>query len=429
MSKIAKIIARQILDSRGNPTVEVELYTEKGVISRASVPSGASTGSREALELRDGDKSYYLGKSVKKAITNINEILAPEITGMEVSGLRDIDEKMISLDGTEFKSKVGANAMLAISMAVCRAGALEAKKPLYVYLKENLSCPNACGYLRHPAPLMNIINGGAHASNNLDIQEFMIVPHLKASFSENLRAGVEVFHHLKKVLSNKGYSTNVGDEGGFAPDIVKNEEAIALITKSIKRAGFKPGIDVSICLDIASNELYKNGKYSVQSSNFDDPKKTIDYYLDLIDKYPIKSIEDPFAESDWLAWNKIIRSIKKVQIVGDDLLVTSINKIKTSIAKDSSNTVLIKPNQVGTISETLNTINFAHKNNLNTIISHRSGDTEDSFIADLAIGTQSTQLKSGAPARSERTAKYNRISEIISQNKNINYLGLRAMKI
>ena len=414
MSKIAKIIARQILDSRGNPTVEVELYTEKGVISRASVPSGASTGSREALELRDGDKSYYLGKSVKKAITNINEILAPEITGMEVSGLRDIDEKMISLDGTEFKSKVGANAMLAISMAVCRAGALEAKKPLYVYLKENLSCPNACGYLRHPAPLMNIINGGAHASNNLDMQEFMIVPHLKASFSENLRAGVEVFHHLKKVLSNKGYSTNVGDEGGFAPNLQSQEEAFTCIREAIESAGYKFAQEISISLDCAASEFYdKEKNVYVMGGKEYNSDAMIAYYEGLVKTLPIYSIEDGLDESDHEGWKRMTSVLgDKTILVGDDLFVTNPSIFKKGIENKEANAILVKINQIGTISETFDTLKLAFESDYKAIISHRSGETADHFIADLAVASGAGHIKTGSASRSDRIEKYNQLLRI-----------------
>lgn len=420
MSKINKIIARQVLDSRGNPTVEVDLITESGALGRASVPSGASTGSREALELRDGDNSYYLGKSVKKAINNVTEKIAPMVIGMEVSDVRAIDKKMLEIDGTDFKSNLGANGMLAVSMAACRAGAIEANKPLYVYLNENLSCPNACGYMRHPAPLMNIINGGAHASNNLDIQEFMIVPHMKKPFSENLRAGVEVFHHLKKVLSARGYSTNVGDEGGFAPNLQSQEEAFVCIQEAIENAGYKFGEEISISLDCAASEFYNKDKktYTMGGKDFTS-EEMIAYYEGLVKTLPIYSIEDGLDESDHDGWKKLTEVLgDKTVLVGDDLFVTNSKIFKEGIENGEANAILVKINQIGTISETFDTLKLAYESNYKTIISHRSGETADYFIADLAVACGAGHIKTGSASRSDRIEKYNQLLRIEEEMEN-----------
>lgn len=414
MSKIKTIVARQVLDSRGNPTVEVDLTTESGATARASVPSGASTGSREALELRDGDKSYYLGKSVRKALGNINEKIAPAVIGMEVSDLRAIDNKMLELDGTDFKTNLGANATLAVSMAVCRAGAKEAGLELYEYLNKNLQAPNACGYMRLPAPLMNIINGGAHASNNLDIQEFMIVPHMKKSFSENLRAGVEVFHNLKKVLSDKGYSTNVGDEGGFAPDLKSQDEAFTCIMTAIEKAGYKPGVDISISLDCAASEFYnKEKKVYVMDGREYTNDQMIEYYAGLVKTLPIYSIEDGLDESDHDGWTKLTKALgDKVVLVGDDLFVTNAKIFGEGIKNGEANAILVKINQIGTISETFDTLKLAFDSNYKAIISHRSGETADYFIADLAVATGAGHIKTGSASRSDRIEKYNQLLRI-----------------
>ena len=415
MSKITKVIARQILDSRGNPTVEVDLITEIGAIGRASVPSGASTGSREALELRDGDKSYFMGKSVRKAIANINEKITPEVLGMEVSELRSIDNKMLEIDGTDFKNNLGANAMLAVSMAACRAGAQEAKLPLYEYLYKNLSCPNPCGYMRHPAPLMNIINGGEHASNNLDIQEFMIVPHIKDKpFSENLRAGVEIFHNLKKVLEEKKYSTNVGDEGGFAPNLQSQAEAFTCIEEAVKRAGYKFGDEISISLDCAASEFYNKEKkvYMMEGKEYtvDD---MISYYEGLVNTLPIYSIEDGLDESDHEGWTKLTKALgDKCVLVGDDLFVTNAKIFGEGIKNGEANAILVKINQIGTISETFDTLKLAYDSNYKAIISHRSGETADHFIADLAIASGAGHIKTGSASRSDRIEKYNQLLRI-----------------
>lgn len=414
MSKIKSIVARQVLDSRGNPTVEVDLFTESGAMGRASVPSGASTGSREALELRDGDKAYYVGKSVKKAIQNVKEKIAPLVLGMEVSDLRAIDNKMLELDGTDFKSNLGANAMLAVSMAATRAGAAEAGLELYEYLNKKLDCPNACGYMRHPAPLMNIINGGAHASNNLDIQEFMIVPHMKKPFSENLRAGVEVFHNLKKVLSDRGYSTNVGDEGGFAPDLKSQDEAFTCIMTAIEKAGYKPGVDISISLDCAASEFYnKDKKVYVMGGQEYTSEQMIAYYEGLVSALPIYSIEDGLDESDHDGWRELTKQLgKKVVLVGDDLFVTNAKIFGEGIKNGEANAILVKINQIGTISETFDTLKLAYSSNYKTIISHRSGETADHFIADLAVASGAGHIKTGSASRSDRVEKYNQLLRI-----------------
>lgn len=412
MSKIVDIKARQVLDSRGNPTVEVDVFTENKNMGRASVPSGASTGSREALELRDGDKKYYLGKSVHNAVKNINDNMKKHLIGFDVSNQRGLDKLMIELDGTENKGKLGANAILGVSMAAARAAALDHKLPLYRYLADVLNAPKATGKLRLPAPLMNIINGGAHASNNLDIQEFMIVPHMKKSFGENLRAGVEVFHHLKKVLSDEDHSTNVGDEGGFAPNLKSHQEAIELILKAIEKAGYKPGEDISISLDAAASEFYESNRYQMQGKNYSS-SEMIEYYQDLIKKYPLYSIEDGFAENDFQGWANFTSKLgSKVKIVGDDLFVTNPKILKEGIEKKQANAILIKVNQIGTLTETLDCIEMAYKNNFIAIISHRSGETGDAFIADLAVATGSGHIKTGSASRSDRIEKYNQLLRI-----------------
>lgn len=425
MSAIKEIKARQVLDSRGNPTIEVDLFTENAV-GRASVPSGASTGSREALELRDKDKSYYLGKSVRQAIANINEKIAPKLIGMEVSEQRKLDTAMIELDGTDFKNNLGANAMLAVSMAATRAAANELNKPLYKYLKEDLNCPNPVGSLRHPAPLMNIINGGEHASNNLDIQEFMIVPHMAKSFSENLRAGVEIFHHLKNVLTEKGYSTNVGDEGGFAPDLKSHEEALACIKEAVEKAGYKFGEEISISLDAAASEFYNKDKkvYTMGGKEFT-TDEMIEYYAGLVDSMPIYSIEDGLDESDHEGWTKLTAKLgEKTVLVGDDLFVTNAKIFKKGIENKEANAILVKINQIGTISETFDTLNLAFENNFKAIISHRSGETADTYIADLAVASGAGHIKTGSASRSDRVEKYNqllRIEEELGQQARFDY--------
>ena len=412
MSTIKNIHARQILDSRGNPTVEVDVTTETGLMGRASVPSGASTGSREALELRDGDKSKYMGKGVLTAVKNVNEIIAPKLIGKSVFDQRSIDQLMLELDGTENKAKLGANAILGVSMAVCRAGALEKGKPLYKYLFEDLKVPNPLGKMRLPTPLMNIINGGAHASNNLDIQEFMIVPHMKKSFSENFRAGVEVFHHLKKVLHDKGYSTNVGDEGGFAPDLKSHEEAISSILTAIEKAGYRPGVDISLSLDCAASEFYKDGKYEMQGKVYTS-EEMIGYYENLMKIAPIYSIEDGFDESDQKGFIDFQAKLgSKLTNVGDDLFVTNAKILKRGIDQKEANAILVKVNQIGSLSETFDTLKLAFENGFKAIISHRSGETADAFIADLAVASGAGHIKTGSASRSDRMEKYNQLLRI-----------------
>lgn len=414
MATIKNIHARQVLDSRGNPTIEVDVTTDKGLVGRASVPSGASTGSREALELRDGDKSKFLGKGVLKAVENVNKIIAPALIGKNVFEQRALDNMMLELDGTENKDKLGANAILGVSMALCRAGALEKNKPLYKYLSEDLKVPTPTGKMRLPTPLMNIINGGAHASNNLDIQEFMIVPHMKKSFSENLRAGVEIFHHLKKVLHDKGYSTNVGDEGGFAPSLQSHEEAITCILTAIDKAGYKAGVDVSLSLDCAASEFYNADKkvYEMQGKTYT-ADEMIKYYEHLTTLAPIYSIEDGFDESDRDGFIKFQAALgNKLVNVGDDLFVTNAKILKRGIDNKEANAILVKVNQIGSISETFDTLKLAYDNGFKAIISHRSGETADAFIADLAVASGAGHIKTGSASRSDRIEKYNQLLRI-----------------
>jgi enolase len=410
MSNIADVHARQILDSRGNPTVEVDVITEDGQVGRAAVPSGASTGKHEAVELRDGDKNVYMGKGVLKAVANVNDIIAEELLGWDVTNQAEIDAKLIELDGTENKSKLGANAMLAVSMAAAKAGAFETGLPLYRYL-------GGVNSTVLPIPLMNILNGGVHADNKIDFQEFMIVPIGADTFSEGLRWGVEVFHHLKTVLKKKGYSTNVGDEGGFAPDIQSNEEAIETVLLAIEAAGYKAGSQIAIAMDAASSEMYDDasGSYSFYKSS----KKKISreemvaYWTDWAKKYPIVSIEDGMAEDDWEGWKQLTQSIgNKVQLVGDDLFVTNVKRLQEGIDKGIANSILIKVNQIGTVTETINTVQLAQTNGYSTIMSHRSGETEDTFIADLAVALNCGQIKTGSASRTDRLAKYNQLIRI-----------------
>ena len=408
--EIIDVYARQILDSRGNPTIEVDVEIENGEVGRAAVPSGASTGEREALELRDGGKKF-LGKGVEKAVKNVNEVIAPEITGMIVFEQRKIDRTLIELDGTENKSKLGANAILGVSLAVARAAANALDIPLYVYIggiKANIM----------PVPLCNVINGGLHADNNLDIQEFMIAPIGAENFSDGYRMVAETFQVLKKTLKGKGYSISVGDEGGFAPNLKKNEEAIELIIKAIEDAGYKPGKDIAVALDTAASSLYEDGKYSFEGKKISSDD-LIDYYEKIVKAYPIFSIEDGLAENDWDGWKKMTERLgSRIQIVGDDIFVTNPEIFKRGIKEGIANAILIKVNQIGTLTETLETIEMAQRNNYRTVISHRSGETEDSFIADLAVGVNAGQIKSGSLSRSERLCKYNqlvRIEEILGE--------------
>ncbi len=404
MSKILKVKARQVFDSRGNPTIEAEAFT-KNNRAKAICPSGASTGSYEAFEKRDVKNKRYLGKSVLSAVNIIHSKISKKLKGQNVHNQEKIDALMINLDGTKQKNKLGANAILAVSMAVKKLSAIEKKLPLYkTFLVKN--------NFRLPYPLMNIINGGAHANNGLRIQEFMIRPDRAKDFSEAMRVCFIVIKNLSNLIRKRGLSTSVGDEGGFAPMINSNTQALDLIVSAIKKSGFINGKDVSICLDVAANELYKKNRYSIHSSKFLSVEKSIKEYEKIIKKYKIKSIEDPFSENDWNSWNKLMKLTKKVQIVGDDLYVTNLERLKKGFLNVSSNAILIKLNQIGTVSETLDVIKFAQIIGFNTIISHRSGDSEDTFIADLAVGTNSNQIKTGSLSRSERVAKYNQLIRI-----------------
>ena len=405
MSKITKVIARQVYDSRGNPTIEAEVFANN-MKAKAICPSGASTGSYEAFEKRDILNKKYLGKSVLKAVRLINTKISKKLKNHNIHNQEKIDFILIKLDGTKQKKKLGANSILAVSMAVKKLSARIKKVPLY---KTFLTKKN----YKLPYPLMNVINGGAHANNDLRIQEFMIRPDKAKSFTEAIRMCFLVINNLKKIIKQRGESTSVGDEGGFAPMISKNEDALKLIVKSIEKSGFKNGKDISICLDVAANELFKKNKYSIHSKKFVSVHKSINQYKKIINKFKIKSIEDPFAENDWASWNKFMNlTNKKIQIVGDDLYVTNLQRLKVGFLNQSSNSILIKLNQIGTVTETIEVIKFAQNIGFNTIISHRSGESEDTFIADLAVGTNSNQIKSGSLCRSERVAKYNQILRI-----------------
>ena len=408
MSEIIDIYAREILDSRGNPTVEVEVALETGVLGRAAVPSGASTGEREALELRDGDKNRYLGKGVLKAVEHVNEVIATELVGWEASDQIGIDRKLLELDGTDFKSKLGANALLGVSMACAKAAAEDAGLPLYQYI-------GGANAKELPLPMMNILNGGEHADNNVDIQEFMIMPAGAESFKEALRMGAEIFHALKKVLKDKGYNTSVGDEGGFAPNLKSNEEALEVIMEAIQAAGYKPGEDILLALDVAASEIYQDGKYNF--ANEAQPLKTaaeaVAFYEDLVNRYPIISIEDGLAENDWDGWKLMTEKLgSKIQIVGDDLFVTNTKILKEGIEKGIANSILIKVNQIGTLTETLEAIEMAKRAGYTAVVSHRSGETEDTTIADLAVATNAGQIKTGSLCRTDRVCKYNQLLRI-----------------
>ena len=410
MSSIIDIHARQILDSRGNPTVEVDVITEEGAMGRAAVPSGASTGAHEAVELRDGDKSVYMGKGVLNAVNNINKTIADELIGVDVFEQNDIDRIMLKLDGTENKANLGANAILAVSMACAKAAATEANMPLYRYV-------GGVNANTLPIPLMNILNGGSHADNSIDFQEFMIMPVKADSFSEALRMGTEVFHHLKNVLKKKGYSTNVGDEGGFAPNIPSNEEAIETVLKAIEEAGYKPGHDIYIAMDAATTEFYdeKTGLYTFKKSDGRemDSSAMVAYWKQWTDKYPILSIEDGMAEDDWKGWAELTKVIgKNVQIVGDDLFVTNTKRLQQGITDGVANSILVKVNQIGSLTETIDAVNLATRNAYTSIMSHRSGETEDTTIADLAVALNCGQIKTGSASRTDRIAKYNQLLRI-----------------
>ena len=407
MSAIVDVVAREILDSRGNPTVEADVLLESGVMGRAAVPSGASTGSREAIELRDGDKDRYLGKGVVQAVENVNTEISEAIIGLDAEEQAFIDMALIDLDGTENKSRLGANAMLAVSMAVAKAAAEEAGLPLYRYF-------GGSGPMQMPVPMMNVINGGAHANNNLDIQEFMILPVGASSFREALRCGAEVFHNLKKLVDKKGYPTTVGDEGGFAPNVSGNDEAIELILKAIEMAGYTPGQDVVLGLDCAASEFYKDGRYILASEKLELTSEAFtDYLATLADRYPIISIEDGMSEADWPGWKLLTDRLgKKVQIVGDDIFVTNPKILKQGIQQGIANSILVKINQIGTLTETFAAVEMAKRAGYTSVISHRSGETEDSTIADIAVGLNAGQIKTGSLSRSDRIAKYNQLLRI-----------------
>jgi enolase len=408
MSHIVHVTGREILDSRGNPTVEVEIFLESGARGRAAVPSGASTGEHEAIELRDGDPQRYLGRGVLKAVRNVTTHIGPKLIGMDALNQPSIDRIMIQLDGTHNKGKLGANAILGTSLACAKAAAEFLGVPLYRYL----------GGIRGrtmPLPQMNILNGGVHADNNLDIQEFMILPVGASTFAEALRMGTETFHHLKSVLKAGGYNTAVGDEGGFAPDLPSNDEAVQVILEAIRKAGYQPGKDISMALDVAASQFFENGAYGLKAggSNPKSPGEMVDLYEDWVNRYPILSIEDAMAEDDWEGWKLLTERLgRRVQLVGDDLFVTSTERLNRGIEQGAANAILIKPNQVGTLTETLETIERAHRANYACIISHRSGETEDTAIADLAVATNAGQIKTGALSRGERIAKYNRLLRI-----------------
>jgi enolase len=411
MSYIIDITARQILDSRGNPTVEVEVVTENGIIGRASVPSGASTGAHEAVELRDNDMEVFMGKGVLKAVENVNEIIFPEIEGLSVFDQDLIDAAMIDLDGTSNKAKLGANAMLGVSLAVARAAAEELEQPLFRYL-------GGIAGNTLPVPMMNILNGGKHADNKIDFQEFMIMPVGAESFSHAIQMGAEIFAHLKKVLHSKGLSTNVGDEGGFAPEMSSNEEAIETVLNAIEKAGYSAGKDVFIAMDAAATEMYDNGMYKFYKSSQKSisTDEMIEYWADWANKYPILSIEDALSEDDWDGWIKLTEKIgKRVQLVGDDLFVTNSERLQEGIDRGAANSILIKLNQIGTLTETMAAVQLAHKNGYTSIISHRSGETEDTFLADLSVALNTGQIKTGSLSRTDRVAKYNQLLRIEEQ--------------
>ncbi|MBD8976152.1 phosphopyruvate hydratase [Veillonella magna] len=407
MAMITDVYAREILDSRGNPTVEVEVYLEDGTISRAAVPSGASTGMFEAVELRDGDKSRYLGKGVLKAVENVNDIIGPAIIGYDATEQVAIDKIMIELDGTPNKGKLGANAILGVSMAVAKAAAESLDLPLFQYL-------GGTNAKELPVPMMNILNGGAHADNNVDIQEFMIMPVGAENFAQALRMCAEIYHTLKNVLKGKGLATSVGDEGGFAPNLGSNEEALQVICEAIKEAGLEPGKDIMLAIDAASSEFYKDGKYELAGEGkTKTAAEMVDFYEELVNKYPIISIEDGLAEEDWDGWKVLTERLgKKVQLVGDDLFVTNTERLSKGITNDTANAILIKVNQIGTLTETFDAIEMAKRAGYTCVISHRSGETEDATIADIAVAVNAGQIKTGAPARSERVAKYNQLLRI-----------------
>ena len=426
MSLIASVRARQILDSRGNPTVEVDVITDDGAVGRAAVPSGASTGEYEAVELRDGDESVYLGKGVLGAVANVNETIAPEVMGLDVLDQPALDRVLLDVDGTDNKNRLGANALLGVSLAAARAGAIVAGLPLYAYL-------GGSNARRLPVPMMNIINGGKHADNSVDLQEFMVMPVGAETFSEGLRMGVETFHHLAKVLKKKGYSTAVGDEGGFAPNLKSNEEAIEVILEAIDAAGYEAGEDLYIALDPASSEMFEDGKYVFYKSDPDrklSSEEMVEFWAGWVDEYPIISIEDAMDENDWDGWAALTERVgDTIQIVGDDLFVTNTKRLQRGIDEDAANAILIKPNQIGTLTETMEAVELAHHYAYSSVMSHRSGETEDTTIADLAVACGCGQIKTGSASRSDRLAKYNqllRIEELLGESAV--YPGMEAFR-
>ncbi len=422
MSIIIDVKARQVIDSRGNPTVEVDVITENGCLGRAAVPSGASTGTHEAVELRDGDQSRYMGKSVLKAVANVNERLAPELRGMDVFEQNMIDRLMLQIDGSPNKANMGANAILGISLAVAKAAAQESHQSLYRYV-------GGVNANVLPIPMMNILNGGAHADNKIDFQEFMIMPVGAESFSEGLRMGTEIFHHLKSVLKKKGYSTNVGDEGGFAPNMGSNTEAIETVLQAIEVAGYRPGEDIFIAMDAASSEMYKasDGCYHFHKSSGEKltSAEMVNYWADWCKKYPIISIEDGLAEDDWNGWASLTQAVgKHIQLVGDDLFVTNVDRLQKGIDEHTANSILVKVNQIGSLTETIDAVNLAHRNSYTSVMSHRSGETEDTTIADLAVALNCGQIKTGSASRSDRIAKYNQLLRIEEElGQNARYIG------
>lgn len=422
MTIIGDVYAREILDSRGNPTVEVEVILEDGTMARAAVPSGASTGAYEAVELRDNDKSRYLGKGVLNAVENVNSIIAPEIIGFDALDQVGIDQTMIDLDGTPNKGRLGANAILGVSMAVAKAAANALDMPLYKYL-------GGINAKELPVPMMNILNGGKHADNNVDIQEFMVMPVGAANFAEALRMSAEIFHNLKSVLKSKGLNTAVGDEGGFAPNLGSNEEALRVIMEAIAKAGYKPGEDVMMALDVAATELYKDGKYILEGEGKTKTSdEMIDFYEQIVDKYPIISIEDGLSEDDWEGWHRLTSRLGgKIQLVGDDLFVTNTERLARGIGSKTANSILIKVNQIGTLTETFDAIEMAKRAGYTAVVSHRSGETEDATIADIAVATNAGQIKTGAPSRTDRVAKYNQLLRIEEELSDISqYKGRKA---
>lgn len=424
MGIITDIHARQILDSRGNPTVEVDIYTECGAMGRAAVPSGASTGIHEAVELRDGDNGSYLGKGVLNAVQNVNDTISKEILGWDVTDQAGIDKMLLEMDGTKNKAKLGANAILAVSMAAAKAGAICSEMPLYRYI-------GGTNAKTLPVPMMNILNGGAHADNKIDFQEFMVMPVGATSFSEGLRWGVEIFHALKSVLKAQGYSTNVGDEGGFAPNIQSNEEAIETVIKAIEKAGYIPGDQVAIAMDAANSELFKEGKYVFHKSSGKEmqSEELVKYWVDWCQKYPIVSIEDGMAEDDWNGWKMLTDAIgNKVQLVGDDLFVTNVERLQQGLDQQVANALLVKVNQIGTLTETIDSVTLAQHNKYNTIMSHRSGETEDYTIADLAVALNCGQIKTGSASRSDRMAKYNQLIRIEEELGSLAYYPGKNLK-